>query len=211
MDPDRLVALTLASVVLIAVPGPSVLFVVGRSLAHGRRIALLSVAGNSLGALTAAAVVAVGLGPALERSEQLLLAVKLAGAAYLVWLGVSAVRSRAVGHVPPAPHGPSSAGRAVRQGVLVGLLNPKIVLFFTAFLPQFVVPDGPPVPVQLLLLALVPVTVGLVLDTAWGLAAGAARGWVATDPRRLLWTTRGGGALMIGLGGGLLVETARRP
>ncbi len=214
MDAGRLAALVLASVVLIAVPGPSVLFVVGRSLAYGRRVALLSVVGNAAGIYAAAAVVAVGLGPILQRSEGLLLAVKLAGALYLAWLGVQALRTR---HrpldAPPEATGPVGSTWAVlRQGAWVGVLNPKALIFFTAFLPQFVQPEALlPVPLQLLALALVPVAVALVSDSLWGLAAAGARSWFATDPRRLTWTTRGGGTLMIALGGSLATDaTAQR-
>ena len=213
MDLGLLAAFAAASFVLVAVPGPSVLFVVGRALALGRRAALLTVVGNAAGVYVLALVVAVGLGPLLARSEQLLLAVKLAGAAYLVVLGVQALRRRRAhgpGAVAVAPDVGPGARRLLREGAVVGLLNPKALVFFTAVLPQFVRPDAAVgLPAQLAVLGGVFVVVALVSDGAWGLAAGSARRWFASDPRRLLRTERAGGVLLVGLGGGLAVDTVR--
>ncbi|PRY15913.1 LysE family translocator [Kineococcus rhizosphaerae] len=200
---EQVLALAATSAVIILVPGPSVLFVVGRALAHGRAAALASVLGNSLGSLGAALVIAVGLGPVLQRWDVALEVVKLAGAAYLVLLGVQALRG--AGHTPGTAPGPAggperSAGRAVRAGVLVGVSNPKVFVLFAAVLPQFVDPAAGPVPVQMALLSLVPVLIGLVCDSGWGLLAARVRSAFLGRPARLRTVTRVGGASMIALG-----------
>ena len=198
---DQVGALALACVLLIAVPGPSVLFVVGRALSYGRGTALASVAGNSAGCYLAAVCVALGLGPVLQQSDLLFQVVKLAGAGYLVWLGVQAFR-----HARPLTPGSAAAGvapspwRSVRAGVLVGVSNPKVFIIFAAVLPQFVDNHAGHVPAQMLQLALVPVLIGLVLDSAWAGAAGNARDWLASSPRRTTAIGRAGGLSMIGLG-----------
>ena len=200
---QQVLALALTSVVIIAVPGPSVLFVVGRALAHGRSTALASVLGNSAGSLLAAVVVAIGLGPALQRWDGLLEVVRFAGAAYLVWLGVHAWRSASVPAATDAPAGspaPSARWRAVRAGAVVGLSNPKVFVLFAAVLPQFVAPGAGPVVLQLLLLSLVPVGVGLACDSAWALLAARARGALTAHPGRLRALGRVGGASLVGLG-----------
>lgn len=197
----QVLGVALACVVIIVVPGPSVLFIIGRALSYGRRTALFSIAGNAAGNYLAAVVVAVGLGPFLQRSDVLFQTIKLLGAAYLVWLGVRAIRQQA-GHVPggivePPPRSP---WRAVWTGVVVGVTNPKAFIIFGAILPQFVDRAAGAVPLQMLVLAVVPIAVGLVTDTCWGLVAGQAREWLAGTPRRMAVLGRIGGLSMIGLG-----------
>jgi threonine/homoserine/homoserine lactone efflux protein len=196
----QVLGVAIACVVIIVVPGPSVLFIIGRALSHGRRIALFSIAGNATGNYLAAVVVAVGLGPFLERSDLLFQTIKLLGAAYLVWLGIRAIRQG--GHAPNTTDEPPprSAWRAVRTGVVVGVTNPKAFIIFGAILPQFVDRAAGGVPLQLLVLAVVPIAVGLVTDTCWGLVAGQAREWLSGTPRRMAILGRGGGVSMIGLG-----------
>jgi len=197
---EQVLALTATSVVIIAVPGPSVLFIVGRALAHGRTTAMASVLGNALGALAAALVIAAGLGPVLQRWDVLLEVVKLAGAAYLVFLGVQALRGAGHTGSPTAhPEGPRPR-RAVRDGVLVGVSNPKVFVMFAAILPQFVNPAAGSIPLQMALLSLVHVAVGLVCDGAWGLTAARVRHAFVRRPARLRTVTRVGGVSMIGLG-----------
>lgn len=203
---EQLVGLALACVVLIVVPGPSVLFVVGRALSSGRRTALASVLGNSTGSYLAAACVALGLSPLLQRSELLFEVIKLAGATYLVWLGVQALRhSRAASLTTAEATAPEPTWRAVRSGVVVGISNPKGFIIFAAILPQFVDRGAGHVAGQMLVLGLVPVAVGLVTDTAWALAAGRARTWLSSTPGRLRTITRVGGLSMIGLGASVAV------
>ncbi|MFI1829266.1 LysE family translocator [Streptomyces sp. NPDC020412] len=213
---DKVLAFTAMSLLVIAIPGPSVLFVIGRALAHGRRTALATVAGNILGSYLLVVAVAFGVGSLIERSATAFTAVKLAGAAYLVYLGVQAFRHRKDLKVSAmdAPGAPGASGaqesagaqtrrgdvRTVVEGVVVGATNPKGIVFFAAVLPQFVDHSAGNVPWQMLLLGLVPIGIGMVTDTLWGLGAAAARGWFARSERRLSMVGGAGGVAMIGLG-----------
>jgi threonine/homoserine/homoserine lactone efflux protein len=201
LDTTQLLTFAAMSFAIIVVPGPSVLFVIGRGVALGRRAALATVVGNAAGAYVLVLLIAAGLGPLLERSEQLLMIVKLVGAAYLLWLGVKAIRERrklidAIG----TPVEPRRTSVILREGFAVGVLNPKVMLFFTAALPQFVATDGAPVPVQMAVLGLVFVAIALISDSMWGLAAGTARTWLAGRPRHLEGVGAIGGGLMIAVG-----------
>ncbi|MGW5877032.1 LysE family translocator [Nocardiopsis terrae] len=203
-------AFALTALVLVLVPGPSVLFVIGRSLSLGRLGGFLSVLGNALGMLPVIAAVSLGVGAIVAESLVVLTAVKLVGAAYLVHLGVQAIRHRnartgadeaAVPRTPPS--------RVLREGFVVGATNPKTVVFLSAVLPQFVSYGAGAIPVQLALLGLVFVAVALAGDTVWALAAGTARSWFARDPGRLAHMGAGGGVMMIGLGGALALSGSR--
>ena len=199
---DRLLAFAALSFLLIVIPGPSVLFVIGRALAHGRRAALTSVAGNTLGAYVLVAAVALGIGPVVERSVVLFTALKLAGAAYLVYLGVRTWRQR--GSLRAAFAGTERPGRGglrtLGEGFAVGVANPKTMVFFAAVLPQFVDRAQGRASLQMLLLGLVFNVIALASDSVWGLVASAARGWFARSPRRLSAVGGIGGLTMIGLG-----------
>lgn len=200
---ERLLAFAVMSLLVIVIPGPSVLFVIGRALAHGRRTALATVLGNVLGSYLLVAAVAFGLGALVERSAAVFLAVKLAGAAYLVLLGVQAFRHRKDMKITAVqPAGPRARGdlRTVADGVLVGCTNPKGIVFFAAVLPQFVDHAAGGLPAQMLVLGLVPIGIGLITDTVWGLTASAARSWFARSERRLSLIGGAGGFAMIGLG-----------
>lgn len=203
----NLLACVVASVVLVLIPGPTVVFVVSRALTHGRRAALCSVAGNSTGLVVVVGLVAFGMGTVVEKSVVAFTVVKLVGAGYLIYLGVRVFHERgglAALMTSEVPVG--SAHRVYRQGVLVGLTNPKSLVFFAAMLPQFVDAKAGHVPLQMLVLGLVFVAVAMVLDSVWGLAAGTARTWFARSPRRLGMLGGTGGLMMIGLGLGLAVS-----
>ncbi|WP_421107620.1 LysE family translocator [Streptomyces sp. NEAU-S77] len=167
---DRLLAFAAMSFLLIVVPGPSVLFVIGRALAQGCRAALTSVLGNTLGAYTLVVAVALGVGTLVERSVLVFTALKLAGAAYLVYLGVKAIRRR---HALPAAltgGGRAAHGslRTLGEGFAVGVANPKTIVFFAAVLPQFVDRGDGHVALQMLLLGLVFNAIALASDSIWG-------------------------------------------
>jgi threonine/homoserine/homoserine lactone efflux protein len=197
----QLLGFTLASLVLIVIPGPGVLFVVGRALAHGRRTALATACGHAAGNYVVATCVAVGLGALLERSAQVFVAVKVAGALYLVWLGIQAIRHRkSLARTWAAASEPRGDWRALRDGVIVGITNPKSYILFGAILPQFVNRAVGHVPAQMLLLALVCVLIGAISDCAWGFAASAVRAWFARSPRRFELVGGAGGLAMIGVG-----------
>jgi threonine/homoserine/homoserine lactone efflux protein len=197
----QLLGFTLASLVLIVIPGPGVLFVVGRALSHGRRTAFATAAGHAVGNYTVAACVAVGLGTVLQRSAEVFIAVKLIGALYLVILGMQAIRHRrSLATAMSAAAGSSDGWRALRDGVIVGVTNPKTYILFGAILPQFVNRAAGDVPAQMLLLALISVAIGLASDSAWGLAASGVRTWFAGSPRRYELVGGAGGLAMIGVG-----------
>lgn len=206
---DALAAFALASLLLVAVPGPSVLFIVGRSLALGRRGGLLSVLGNELGALVLVAAVAFGVGSLVATSIALFTIVKLLGAAYLVYLGAQAIRHRRDGTDAGTGGRLASSGVMLRQGFVVGVTNPKTIVFFVAALPQFVDFHAGHVPVQMLALGLVFTVVAVVCDGVWALLADSARGWFASSPRRLSAVRASGGGMMIGLGGALALTGHR--
>jgi threonine/homoserine/homoserine lactone efflux protein len=196
----QVVGLVLSTVVLIAVPGPSVMFIVGRALALGRPAALATVLGNAIGSLAAGAVVAVGLGRLLQTSDTVYHVVKYVGAAYLVYLGVQALRQHRAAPAVAAPSPPRSLWRTAGQGVLVGLTNPKVFILYAAILPQFVVPAHGSIWAQMLVLSVVPILIGIVMDSIWALTAGAAREWFARSPNRLRRTGQVGGSCIIALG-----------
>ena len=206
----QLAGFVLASLVLIVIPGPGVLFVVGRALAHGRRTALATACGHALGNYVVAACVAVGLGALLQRSASVFEVVKLAGALYLVWLGVQAVRHRkSLAEAFAATGEPRQGWRALRDGVVVGVTNPKSYILFGAVLPQFVNRAAGNVPGQMLVLSVFSVVIGAVSDCGWGLAASGVRSWFASSPRRFELVGGAGGLAMIGLG--VAVAVTGRP
>ncbi len=198
---DGLLGFALASFILIAIPGPSVLFVVGRALAHGRATALATVAGNAVGVYVVAACVALGVGALGERSAVVFHLVKTAGALYLVWLGIQAIRHRRDSSaVAAGGHVPHSRWRAARQGFVVGVANPKAFIIFAAVLPQFVDASGGPVPVQMLLLSCVAFVIALASDSVWAITASSVRSWFEGSARRSEMVAGVGGLSMVGLG-----------
>jgi threonine/homoserine/homoserine lactone efflux protein len=200
---SNLLTFALAAFLLIAVPGPSVLFVIGRTLALGRKGGLLSVLGNALGELLQIAAVALGVGAVLAQSVLLFSVVKYAGAAYLIFLGIQAILHRGGGRAAADPPRAASTVRMLREGFIVGATNPKSIVFFVAVLPQFVDYDAGAIPLQLGTLGALFLSIALVSDSAWALAAGTARRWFASSPRRIAALGTTGGVMMIGLGGTL--------
>jgi threonine/homoserine/homoserine lactone efflux protein len=197
----QLLGFGLASLVLIVIPGPGVLFVVGRALSHGRRTAMATALGHAAGNYVVAACVAVGLGALLERSAQAFVIVKIAGALYLIALGIHAIRRRkSLAEAIAQAAAPRQGWRAAVDGALVGITNPKAYILFGAILPQFVNRQAGHVPGQMLVLALVSVGIGAVSDCSWGVAASAVRAWFARSPRRLEMVGGAGGLAMIGVG-----------
>lgn len=198
---DRLLAFAAMSFLLIVIPGPSVLFVIGRALAQGRRAALTTVVGNMLGAYVLVVAVAFGVGAVVERSVLVFTLLKLAGAAYLVYLGIKAFRQRGAMQNSFSGEGPAhSTARTLWEGFAVGVANPKTIVFFAAVLPQFVDRGQGHVAAQMLLLGLVFNLIAMVSDTVWGLVAATTRSWFARSPRRLSLIGGAGGLTMIGLG-----------
>ncbi|MFJ6697142.1 LysE family translocator [Streptomyces sp. NPDC091272] len=199
---ERLAVFLTVVGVLIAVPGPSVLFVVSRGVSLGRKAAVSTAVGNEAGLLVQVVLVAFGLGEVLARSYLLFSILKFAGALYLVYLGVQAWRHRKQLVVAEKQEGPAAGqtGRVFREGFIVGVSNPKGLLIFGAILPQFVDPSAGNAHMQLLVLGLLCVLIALISDATWGLLAGSARNWLARSPRRLSWIGGASGVVMVGLG-----------
>jgi threonine/homoserine/homoserine lactone efflux protein len=200
---SHVLAFAVVVTVVVAIPGPSVLFTISRALTVGRRGALLTVVGNEIGLCLQVVAVAFGVGAVVERSAQVITVVKLAGAVYLVYLGVQAIRHRrSMAEALAARVTPVRPLRAMRDGFVVGVANPKTIVFFIVALPEVTMtaPGHLPVPVQMLILgALFPV-IALVLDSGWAAVAGTARQWLVSSPRRLALIGGTGGLVMIGLG-----------
>jgi threonine/homoserine/homoserine lactone efflux protein len=195
------------ALLLILFPGPSVLFIVSRSLSLGRVPALITVAGNELGEFAQVCAVAVGIGSLVAVSATAFTVVKLLGAAYLGYLGVQTIRGRgpSSGAAPGRSDGIPRL-RVLGQAFVVGISNPKTAVFFAAVLPQFAVPSLGHVPLQLLVLGLVWTAIALGSDSVWALGSSAARAWLVGSGRRWRGIQWGSGAVMIGLGVGLAVS-----
>lgn len=201
LTPDQVLGFGLAALILIAIPGPSVIFAVSRAVVYGHRLALASVVGNTLGLLTVVVLVALGLGAVVAQSQVVFTVVKLAGAAYLIWLGIQAFRHRRqTADGMTGERVALSRRRAIRQGFVVGVSNPKAFLIIAAVLPQFVAPERGAITAQMLQLGMIAVVIGLVSDSVWALAAGRARTWFAGSPRRGSALGAVGGTSMVGLG-----------
>lgn len=208
---EHLLAFGVAALLLIAIPGPSVVFVIGRALAYGRAVALATVLGNSLGLLVILVLVAGGLGVVVRESIAVFTVLKLLGAAYLLYLGVQAIRHR---HVLQASIGTPVAQRSRRRllldGILVGAANPKMIVFLTVVMPQFTDPGRGQVWLQMIVLGAFIVAIAIACDSVWAFAAGSARAWFANSPRRLATLGGAGGVAIVGLGVTVAV-TGNRP
>jgi threonine/homoserine/homoserine lactone efflux protein len=200
--PTRYPEYLVAAMIIILAPGPSVLFVIARAIAWGRATAVLTVLGNVSGSFVLSSLVALGIGPILQRYEIAYVAVQWGGGLYLIHLGIDAIRKRAV-HASDmtnqGPIGPTPLS-SIRDGFWVGVLNPKAIVFFAAVLPQFVDIDGGDVTKQLLFLGLTFCVLAFFSDGAWGLLAGYARRWLASSNQRLEKLRAFGGTIMIILG-----------
>ena len=194
--------------VIILAPGPSVLFVIARAIAWGRATEVFTVSGSVTGAFSLSVFVALGLGPVLERSEIAYIAVQWGGGLYLMYLGIEAIWKRSVHAADMANQGDvaPSIRRSVRDGFWVGALNPKGVVFFAAVLPQFIDRDRGSITAQLIFLGAVFAVLAFVSDGSWGVLAGTARNWLATDSKRLEKLRATGGVIMILLGLQVLVS-----
>ena len=198
---ERLPEFFLTALVILVIPGPSVLFVISRGVAYGRRTALATVVGNSGGAFVQMCLVALGLGTIVERSITAYTVVKLVGAAYLVYLGVQAFRHRhAVTQATLSGAEPKPLRRILREGFVVGVTNPKVIVFASAALPQFVDRQRGQVTLQMFVLAIMFQTLATLSDGTYGMLAGSMRNWFARSPGRLSAMSGIGGLAIIGVG-----------
>ncbi len=203
----HLLAFTLTALALIVVPGPSVLFTVSRALALGRTAGVATVAGNTAGVYVQVVAVAFGIGALVERSVLVFTIVKLGGAAYLIFLGVQAIRHRQkLAEMLGSRIEKKSVARVMADGFVVGIGNPKAIVFFAAVLPQFVDRQAGQVPQQMLLLGAIFAGIALLSDSGWAVAAGSARAWFGRSPRRLELIGGTGGLVMIGIGATLVAS-----
>lgn len=184
------------AIVIIVVPGPSVLFAIGRALILGTRLAVLSVFGNALGVGLQIVVVSLGLGVLIQQAPGLFFAIKIIGALVIAYLGIKAILDRS--KMELADEKSSSSKAVLKQSIVVGITNAKTFVFFVAALPSFVSPvDGNPI-IQMLILGLIFSVIGIASDTVYAVAAGKARDWLSTSQERLS-TFRGIGGLALAL------------
>jgi threonine/homoserine/homoserine lactone efflux protein len=200
MQSHALAVYVLASLALIATPGQDMLYVITRSLAQGRFAGVCSAVGVCIGILVHTALAAVGLGAILQASEALFLVLKFVGAAYLIYLGIRLLFSRAVLDPASGSTARLSPLALVRQGVMSNVTNPKIVLFFFAFLPQFVDPASAHPTRDLVFLGVLYALMALPVKIAVGLAAGSLSERVLRSRTGLTWINRISGGVLVGLG-----------
>lgn len=202
VEPHLLAAFIAASFILLIIPGPTIILVISKALAHGRKVAMASVAGVGLGDLIAATLSLVGVGTVLAASATAFTVIKWIGAAYLVWIGVKMWRAPVtppgVAQTTPETGAPSSAWPVFRDAFLVTLFNPKGIVFFLAFVPQFITPAHPFVP-QAAVLVVVFVILGMLNAGAYALLASSARNWIRR-PSILRAATRTGSLFLISAG-----------
>lgn len=201
-----LLAFIAAAFIMVVIPGPTVLFTIGRSIALGRLGGFLSIVGTAVGSIVLVLGVALGVGTVIAQSVVLFTVVKVLGAGYLVFLGIQAIRHRkdaaeAITHAGQ----PRPGWKLLVEGFVVGVTNPKSIAFFLAILPQFVDLNAGSVALQLFVLGAIVVVIGVTCDAVWVLLASAARSWFGRSPRRLSAMSATGGGMMIGLGAFLLL------
>jgi threonine/homoserine/homoserine lactone efflux protein len=186
---------------LLAIPGPAVLYIVGRSIGQGRNAGLVSALGIGVGTLVHTAAAAVGLSALLVSSATAFSVVKYLGAAYLVYLGIQRLRSKeslAAASDTSAPR--VTLARVFSQGIVVNVLNPKTALFFFAFLPQFIDPARGHVATQILSLGILFAIMGTTSDSLWALFSGRVAGWLRGNQRWMRNERYVTGGILISLG-----------
>lgn len=200
MTQTGVIGFAVVSFAIVIVPGPSVLFAISRALAGGRRHALLTVFGNATGLFLQVMLVALGLGVVAAGSDAIYSVLKLAGAAYLVWLGTLAIRRRQASAVLLSSGDAQRSTVSFGDGFMVGVSNPKSLAFLAALLPQYAEPAAGAAAPQMLFLGAIFCLIAVVGDTAWVLVAARARPWLSSHQGGLSGASITGGLVMIGLG-----------
>jgi threonine/homoserine/homoserine lactone efflux protein len=198
---SQLLFFVTTAAILLAIPGPAVLYIVGRSVGQGRNAGLVSALGIGVGTLIHTAAAAVGLSALLVSSAIAFSVVKYLGAAYLVYLGVQRLRSKeslAAASSIAAPR--VTLTRVFSQGIVVNVLNPKTALFFFAFLPQFIEPARGHVATQILSLGVLFACMGTASDCLWALFSGSVAGWLRNNQRWMRNERYVSGGILISLG-----------
>ncbi len=207
---EVLLRFSLTAFAIIIIPGPSVMFTVARGISLGKRAAILSVLGNNLGAYVSVILVSFGIGPIIQRSQVAFLVVSIFGGSYLIYLGYDTIKNRNQKTTEILTKTDYATSRQiVKQAFVVGVLNPKTLVFFAAVLPQFTDRSQGNVPLQLLFLGLIFWIIAFISDSIWGISAGVARDWLANSPNRISNLTLMGGVVIMILGVGILISLLR--
>jgi threonine/homoserine/homoserine lactone efflux protein len=207
--PSKIGEYFIVSLAIILAPGPSVLFTIARAIAWGRKVAVLTVLGNATGFFAMSLLIAIGIGPIIQSSDLIYAGVQWAGGLYLIYLGVDAIRKRnehSNQMLEEGSSGAPSAIRIIRDGFVVGILNPKGIVFNAAVTPQFIDRGSGNVVMQLILLGAIFALLAFFCDGTWGLLAGTARNWLATNLSRIIFLRIVGGIVMIILGVLILIQ-----
>lgn len=205
LSPEQFFAFLLAALLITASPGPDNLMVLGMGISKGRRQGMAFGLGCALGCLSHTVLAVAGVSALIAASPLAFTALKVCGGLYLVWLGVQALRSRGGTQVRAVSVSEPSLLRLFLKGVLANAINPKVVLFFLSFLPQFVVAEHGRVGLQIALLGLTFTAQAALLFGLLGYFSGAIGQWIQRQPRVGLWLDRVAGAVFVALGLRLLV------
>ncbi len=202
ITPEQILPFLLAAVLLTATPGPDNLMVPSVGASRGRRLGMAFGLGCAAGCLSHTLLAVLGVSAVLAASPVAFTALRVLGGAYLIWLGIGALRSRGGAGLPVvvADAGGDSAARQFFKGMLANAINPKVVLFFLSFLPQFVVPAQGDLPLQLAVLGVVFTVQAALLFGALGWFAGGLGQWLQRRPSAGLWLDRLAGVVFVGLG-----------
>ena len=205
---SNLTGFLLIALVVIVIPGPSVVYTIGRALVLGRRAAVLSVFGNAIGVGFQIVAVSFGLGALIAQSAELFFAVKLLGALFLIYLGLSAVLKRKAKLDTTVIDNPPRTRRIILESMVVGITNAKTIVFFLAAFPQFISSGSSPI-TQMLFMGLLFSIIGVASDSVWAIAAGTARNWLTSSLGRLAGVRAAGGFALMGLGAYMTYEAFR--
>lgn len=197
---SSLVSFLLVALVVIVVPGPSVVFVIGRAMILGTKGAVLSVFGNAIGVGIQIIAVALGVGSLVYASPTAFFVIKVLGAGFLVFLGVQGIRHRKDFSAQVENGVETSTAKILLDSAAVGITNAKTLVFFIATFPLFVNPAGDSVILQMLFLGGLFFVMGIASDVVWAVAAGGAKHWFARSAGRLAGIRLAGGVALIGLG-----------
>lgn len=200
LSPEQFFGFLLAAVLITASPGPDNLMVLSTGMARGRRPGIAFGLGCAAGCLSHTALALAGVSALVAASPTAFTALRWAGGLYLVWLGVQALRHAGPARLESASAATESTGRLFAKGLAANAINPKVVLFFLSFLPQFVQPTQGHVPLQIGLLGLLFTLQAAVLFGLLGYFAGTVGGWLQRRPGAGLWLDRVAGVLFVGLG-----------
>jgi threonine/homoserine/homoserine lactone efflux protein len=202
VSPEIYLAYLIACIVIIVVPGPTVTLIIANSLTHGPRAGLLNVAGGQFGIALMIGLVGIGLASLIEALGWWFEIVRLAGAAYLIWLGIKLFRSS--GQLMQQRRAPAPRGGFMLQGFLVAISNPKTLVFFGAFIPQFIDPAGNYL-TQVAIMGATAVVVASISDGLYAILVGGAGRRISE--RQVKWLSRASGGFLIG--GGLWLALTR--